>query len=356
MKKPVFLLWLIFSSFLTFSQFSITGRVVDAETKEPLQAASVFAQNTTKGTITSNEGIYHLSLDKGGYEISFSFTGYHSKTINVQGSRDSLNVELLKVQKSMEEVIITSSNEVPDGWEKYGAFFLKHFIGSTPFADSCTLQNPGALKFLYFKRNNRLKIITSEPLQLANRSLGYDLRYELDSFVYFFKTDLSSYRGRCLYMEMEGTEEEQQVWKKNREETYLGSRLHFLRSYYDSTLKEDGFTVDVLSKTRANQFDRLKNPYDSTYYFFDDSTGDAELWFPVKASISYYKKAPEKKYLEEYKLPLNVKLQISYVDLADAIIIKPNGYFFDQRSWVNQGYWSWKNLADQLPYDYEPGK
>ena len=29
-----------------------------------------------------------------------------------------------------------------------------------------------------------------------------------------------------------------------------------------------------------------------------------------------------------------------------------NGYYYDQKDWINQGYWSWKNLADQLPYDY----
>ena len=256
----------------------------------------------------------------------------------------------------MEEVIITSSNELADGWKQYGDFFLKHFIGATPFSDSCTLENPEALKFLYFKRNGRLKIITGEPLRISNRSLGYDLRYELDSFVYFFKTDISSYRGRCFYIEKKGSPEEEELWKKNRNEVYRGSRLHFLRSYYDSTLKEEGFTVDLLSTTRANQFDRLKNPYDSLYYFYDDSTGDVELWFPLKASITYNKKVPEKQYLEQFKLPMHVKVQISYVDLADTIIIKPNGYFFDQRSWVNQGYWSWKNLADQLPYDYEPEK
>jgi hypothetical protein len=114
--------------------------------------------------------------------------------------------------------------------------------------------------------------------------------------------------------------------------------------------------VDLLSKTRTDKFDRLANPYDTAYYFYDDSTGNAELWFPIKASISYYKKVPAKEYLRQYKLPLDAKIQISYVDLSDGIIIKPNGYFFDQKSWVNQGYWSWKNLADQLPYDYEPDK
>jgi len=356
MKKPFFTLAFTIISIFSFAQFTISGKVVDAETKEPLQGASVFAQNTTKGTTTNSEGSFALTLDKGGYEIIFSFSGYSSKTINAEGSNQQLTIELSKADNTMSEVIIKSSNELEDGWERYGDFFLKHFIGATPFADSCTLLNPTTLKFLYFKRTDRLKILAAEPLQIANRSLGYVLRYELDSFVYHFKTDMNSYRGLCLYTEMDGTPEEKQLWKKNREEAYYGSRLHFLRSYYDSTLKEDGFTVDLLSKTRANKFDRLSNPYDTTYYFYDDSTGNVDLWFPVKASISYYKKAPAKEYLQQYKLPLDAKIQISYVDLAEEITIKPNGYFFDQKSWVNQGYWSWKNLADQLPYDYEPDR
>jgi len=356
MKKPFFFLILSFFTICSFAQFTLNGKVVDAETKEPLQGASVFAQNTTKGTTTNSEGNFSITLDKGGYEIIFSFTGYNTKTIKAEGSNQQLTVELSKADNTMAEVIIKSSNELEDGWERYGDFFLKHFIGATPFADSCTLLNPQALKFLYFKRSDRLKILATEPLQIANRSLGYDLRYELDSFVYFFKTEMNSYRGLCLYTEMDGTPEEQQMWKKNRQEAYYGSRLHFLRSYYDSTLKEDGFTVDLLSKTRDDKFERLRNPYDTAYYFYDDSTGNVELWFPIKASISYYKKPPAKEFLQQYKLPLNAKVQISYIDLTDGITIKPNGYFFDQKSWVNQGYWSWKNLADQLPYDYEPDK
>ena len=40
---------------------------------------------------------------------------------------------------------------------------------------------------------------------------------------------------------------------------------------------------------------------------------------------------------------------------APGVPIQENGYFHDPRAWINQGYWSWKNLADQLPYDYMPG-
>ena len=356
MKKPFLVLSAILISLFSFAQFTITGKVVDAETKEGLHGASVFAQNTTKGTTTDKDGVFNLSLDNGGYELVISFTGYESQSVNMQGSNQDLLIEMKKADNSMSEVVIKSSNEVADGWERYGQFFLQHFIGATPNADSCILQNPEVLKFFYVKRTDKLKVLATEPLLILNNSLGYQLRYELDSFIYYTKTDINSYRGRCLYSEIDTTWAQKQIWKSNREAAYYGSRLHFLRSYYDSTLKQEGFSVDMQSETYANKFYRLSNPYDTSYYYYNDSTGDAELWFPVKTSITYNKKVPEKRYLEQFRLPLDVKIQISYIDLLDGIIIKPNGYFFEQKSLVNQGYWSWKNLADQLPYDYEPGQ
>jgi hypothetical protein len=345
------------SCIVSLAQSTVTGKIVDAETKLPLEGASVFAQNTTKGTVTDKDGNFQLYLNKGGYELIISFTGYVSRTINFEAVADrEFNLELQKADNSMSEVVIRSSNEVPDGWQKYGKFFTDHFIGTTPFADSCMLLNPQALKFYYYKRTDRLKVLATEPLQVQNNSLGYTMRYELDSFVHHFKSDLNSYRGNCFYTAQEGSDEQQQKWKDAREAVYYGSRLQFLRAYYDSTLDREGFTVDILSKANATRFDRLANPYDSSYYFYNDTTADAELWFPAKISVTYTKKAPEKEYLQQYKLPSDVRTQISYVDLKDGIVIKPNGYFLDQKSWINQGYWSWKNLADQLPYDYEPGR
>lgn len=290
-NRILFLSLFLFSSLFSFSQSVITGQVVDAETKQPLEGASVFAQNTTKGVITDKDGNFKLYLNKGGYEVIFSYTGFVSKVVSIEANEDKrMDVELKKVEKNMEEVVIVSSNEVPDGWEKYGGFFLDYFIGATPFSDSCILLNPEVLKFYYYKRSDKLKVLAEQPLQIANKSLGYNLRYQLDSFVYYYKTNINSYRGNCLYTAMEGTEEQQKTWSENRKNVYYGSRLHFLRSYYDSTLKQNGFTVDVLSKSEPNKFNRLINPYDTSYYYFNDTTGNAELWFPVKASITYTKK------------------------------------------------------------------
>lgn len=355
-KLLLFTIALMSLSASLMAQSIISGQIIDAETRLPLEGASVFCQNTTIGAVTNKEGTYKVALNKGGYELIASYTGYKSKrqTVEANGNQ-TINFELSKEDKSLGEVVIQASNEVKDGWEKYGSFFKQNFIGATPFAGQCELKNPDAVKFYYYKRSDKLKVLATEPLIIANYALGYTLRYALDSFVYYYKTDLSAYRGTCLYQPMDSTAEQQAVWKEARTKIYDGSRLQFLRSYYDSTLTQNGFTIDLPNEKSKVKFSRI-NPYDTSYYYFNDTAGTAEVWLPAKATIIYNKKAPEAEYLQQYKLPSDVKLQVSYVDLKDAILIQPNGYFTDQKSWINAGYWSWKNLADQLPYDYEPDK
>ena len=340
-------------STLAFSQFSVSGKIVDSATKEPLSSASVYCQNTTVGTTTNKDGEFSLQLKSGGYELIVSYTGYQTRQIRINNTDGKIpDIEMVKEEKSLGEVIIKSSNEVKDGLEKYGKFFLEHFIGTTPNAAKTKLMNPEVLKFYFLKKSNRLRVLATEPLQIENRALGYNLRYQLDSFIYSYNTNINFYRGFCLYSEMEGSDSLKRVWAKNRENTYLGSRLHFMRSYYDSTLTEEGFTIDMLDEVNEKKFNAVSNVYDTLYYGALDSTLQVEIWYPRKISITYSKKKPEAEYLKQFNLPKNVMTQISYIDITDAVAIKENGYYYDQKDWINQGYWSWKNLADQLPYDY----
>jgi hypothetical protein len=347
--------FLVFAFFIsTQAQYVISGKVIDSASREPLSGASVFFQNTTMGTATNRQGEFSLTLRAGGYDLIISYTGYQSRTIRfTQTENVSLEIEMLKEEKSLEEVVIRSSNEVPDGWKQYGNFFVEHFIGTTAFAAQCTLENPEAVKFYLFKRSNKLKVQADEPLLIANHALGYNLVYRLDSFVYYYGTNISTYRGFCLYSEMEGSDEEWEKWEANRERAYFGSRLHFMRAYYDSTLAEEGFSIDLLDEENKTRFLKI-DPYDTLYYRGIDSTLEIEIYFPRKFSVTYSKKRPEPEYLKKMGLPANVAAQISYIDLTDPIAIKENGYYYEQKSWINQGYWSWKNIADQLPYDYSP--
>ncbi|MBI5859005.1 MAG: carboxypeptidase-like regulatory domain-containing protein [Sphingobacteriales bacterium] len=380
MQKLRLFFFLLFSgiSFISYSQFNVTGMVLDSGSREPLAAASIFCQNTTLGTYTNKQGEFSISLKSGGYDLIISYTGYQTQTIRV-GENVKLEVLMVKEDKSLSEVVIKTSNEVPNGWEKYGDFFVKNFIGATPNAAKTTIQNPEVLKFFYYKRSNKLKVLTTDAIQISNNALGYNIRYQLDSFVYYYTTDISSYRGYCFFTEMEGTDSLKKTWEPARSKTYYGSKLHFMRSYYDSTLQDDGWIIDMLDETDNKKFNKVKDVYDSSYYnlikytrdsiaYTRDSVGvtdsvihqvmtgqvDIEIYYPRKLSVTYTPKSPEKEYMVKMKLPKNMPYQISYIDMKDWITITENGYYYEQRNWVNQGYWSWKNLADQLPYDYNP--
>ncbi|MET0463757.1 MAG: carboxypeptidase-like regulatory domain-containing protein [Chitinophagaceae bacterium] len=350
----LFFLLLTFLSVAAKAQFNISGKVIDAETKEPLSGASVYCQNTTSGTTSNKQGEFSLALkSSGGYELIVSFTGYQTHRLQISHTDAHLpDIEMAREEKSMTEVIIKSSNELKDGWERYGSFFVEQFIGTTPNAAQSSFLNNDVLKFYLLKKSNKLRVLATEPLQIENRALGYNMRYQLDSFIYDYNTGISSYSGFCLYSEMEGSDSLKKVWAQARERAYLGSKLHFMRSYYDSTVAQEGFTIDLLDEHKDASFSRITNPYDTLYYGALDSTMQVEIWYPRKISVTYTGQRPDPEYLKQFKLPKNVAVQISYIDIKNSIAIKENGYYYEQRDWVNQGYWSWKNIADQLPLDY----
>jgi len=335
--------------------FSITGKVVDGKTGQALGGASVFCQNTTIGTITSNEGDFHLKLVNGGYDLIISYTGYETRLIRIgRGSqeKDSLRVEMKEQDKSLGEVVVAGSAEVADGWDKYGQFFLDNFIGTTPNAAQCVLENKDAVKFYFYKKRNKLKVKATDNLVITNHVFGYRIKYQLDSFVYEYNSNISSYTGYPLFEELAGTPQEQEVWQKNRKYSYSGSRLHFIRSWYDSTLSEEGFVLEVADSSNGNKLSTIKDPYDSHIYAVD--SGNVEIAWNGRLRVSYTNQRPDKKYLEEQKFPPGTKVQISAIDIVNGFVIEENGYFYDQSDVTNMGYWSWKKLAELLPYDYTP--
>lgn len=358
MKKAAFFAFFIFIFIFGFSQsnFTISGKVIDSASREPLAFASVFCQNTTQGTATNKEGEFYLSVKEGGYDLVITYTGYRSQMIRI--SRDikttDLQIEMVKEEKSIEEVVIRSSSEVKDGWTKYGKFFIDNFIGTTPFASQTVLLNPEVLKFYYLKRSDKLRVLADSPLVISNNALGYNLRYNLDSFLFMYKTDICSYRGLGFYEEKTGTEDSVKLWKKNREKAYFGSRLHFMHSYFDSTLTDAGFIISMLDKENDKKFNTITEPFDTTWYTPADSVNEVDIYFPSRISITYTKRPSENEYLKKYKLPMSVGVQVSYIDMLDVITIKKNGYYYNQKDWINFGYWSWKNIADQVPNDYTP--
>lgn len=359
--KTIYSILFLFTSLSASSQsyFYIKGKVIDDSTKLPMEGASVLCQNTTKGTITNKDGEFKMELPSGGHNLVISYTGFESESIRISSSQDNsneLNISLKKKEKKMEEVVIQATTEVKDGWTKYGKQFTDYFIGTTPFAKQCSIENPEGLKFYFSKKKNRLKIKAEQPVVIMNYALGYKIQYQLDSFIYDYTTKFSAYVGVAFYTELDSTAEQKTTWLQNREKAYYGSRLHFMRCYYDSTLKENGFALEEIytdSTTGKMKISSLENPYDSAVYALVDSV-DKEINLFGKYRVAYTLEPMEKEYLVANKYPLTAKEQLSTLEFLNGFVITENGFFYNQTEVINSGYWAWKNLADQLPYDYWP--
>ena len=335
--------------------FSVTGIVTDAQGGQALTGASVFCQNTTLGTVTNADGRFRMQLPDGGYDLVFSFNGYETQSLRINASTEglqSMDIKLRMKDRSLEAVSVVATTELRDGWKRYGDLFSGLFLGMTVNSDSCRIDNRDSLRFFYSKKRDRLKVIAREPLRIVNNALGYVIRYELDSFVHEFASGHTEYTGYALFEEMEGDEAQRTKWAAERERAYFGSMLHFVRCYYDSTLRLNGYRLERIDRS-TDESAMIYNPYDSVRYGITDD-GDVMLLNDGKLRVAYTLERPEPKYLQMRKLPANTPVQISILDFPEYILIEQNGYYYDQKEILVNGYWGWEKLADLLPYDYDP--
>ncbi len=112
MKSKFLLLaaFMLFSQSI-FAQFSIEGKVYDAENNKTLPGANVIIRNSYKGTFTNQKGEFKLTnLKKGNYEIKVSYLGYKDVVKEVELTSDKhLEIELTPSATLSEEIIISAT-------------------------------------------------------------------------------------------------------------------------------------------------------------------------------------------------------------------------------------------------------
>ena len=84
--------------------YTVTGKVVSAD-KEGLPGVSIVEKGTTKGTTTDVEGVFSIELTNPGTTLIFSFIGYASKEVVVDGAAN-LDVVLESDAKGLDEVVV----------------------------------------------------------------------------------------------------------------------------------------------------------------------------------------------------------------------------------------------------------
>ncbi|ADB40957.1 TonB-dependent receptor [Spirosoma linguale] len=86
----------------------LSGVVRDNASNQPLPGVSIVVKGTTRGTSTNADGSFSLNIpDAGGNMIlSFSFIGYETLEVPVNGGQSMINVTLKETQNALSEVVV----------------------------------------------------------------------------------------------------------------------------------------------------------------------------------------------------------------------------------------------------------
>ncbi len=92
-------------------ELTITGKVTSQSTRESLPGVSISVKQTTRGTISDENGNYSLRVKKGEIVV-FSFLGYQPIEQTITSSSQTLNVALSDNNKELNEVVVIGYGQV----------------------------------------------------------------------------------------------------------------------------------------------------------------------------------------------------------------------------------------------------
>lgn len=106
----------VLSPLISFAQYSITGKVTDSETGEPLAGVNIGLKDTRTGTFSDSDGNYSINnITQSTITLIYSVIGYETREVHVNFGEEFkklLNVRLSRTFFNLEEVeIVGRSNQ-----------------------------------------------------------------------------------------------------------------------------------------------------------------------------------------------------------------------------------------------------
>lgn len=221
---------------------SLKGQVLDAKTGQPLPFATVYLNNSSKGTNADSNGVYRLTaVPLGNQELVGSVVGYQTTRLPIRLTdtrQSTLNLKLEPADQSLASVTVTARHDKT--WTRQLSIFSRELLGNRSQARQCQIQNPNVLSFE--EEKGHLRVQASEPLIIGNGALGYRLYYNLLYFdLYQGKMQFS---GTSRFEEMLSNDARQKArWQANRVAIYQGSIQHLLASLLAGTHEQAGYRI-----------------------------------------------------------------------------------------------------------------
>ncbi|MBX9782962.1 MAG: carboxypeptidase-like regulatory domain-containing protein [Chitinophagaceae bacterium] len=385
MKFFLLLFVILFSctATLTAQSLYIKGRVADGENNQPLKGASVYINNSTRGTVTDENGEFILGpFEPGKYEVVASYVGYSALlyTAELKTNGYKISFVLERKEKSMREILILTS----ETRRKYLDIFKKNVLGFSYAAERCKIKNIEEALFTPGETKDEFLAYTGQELIIENPELGYTIHFELLDFYYNKATGATYFYGYTRYEDWGKNDKTKKRWLRRRKEAYEGSTVHFLRSLVKKELTKEGFTTYQLYQTAKAKTDSIRKSggirinagevsgmqiasrttEDSMIHLYSDSGYRLyELKIKQGWRISYNRNTALKLEIQKNQMIMGQPpagtisgLRLRNQEHESLILVNERGIILTPMRLYFDGMWAYERLANMLPEDYEPGK
>jgi hypothetical protein len=399
-----------------FAQSRISGTVVDKQTKQPVDYASVYINGTTNGTLSDSLGNFHLDNVRFPCTLVISHLSYKTQSLEIEEAQTAPLIISLKLKiNEIGEVSVQDRNLR----EENMTTFKNHFLGTDTWGKYAVIENEGVIQFGrdYMQKQSKvidkkldflmktdpdlqwsadsttvtytvpvsLKAISLQPLKIQLPLLGYILYYDLVGFLWKFDNsyngDLSAMLGYSYFTPIKYESKRDSIRiQKNREKSYYNSAQHFCKSLCENKLAQNGYRVlehnernlnnnhsaskfyysDMADKINKNSLPTYKNAKGIKEFCLDNYVhpqGDYAIVTGLKdqkLDIVYYSNSKGKpKDLTLFKPTWGVKSFVIFK--KDTCLIRKDGTVPDDSIVFGMAIGS-KKVGSLLPGDYKPLK
>ncbi|PSQ73192.1 MAG: carboxypeptidase regulatory-like domain-containing protein [Bacteroidetes bacterium QH_9_64_21] len=339
----------------------VRGRVLDAETNEPLPHTHVFVAQSMNGTVTDSTGRFRLdAVHPGAKRLYLSRVGYANRAVPLRPTLGRTQVFTLRLEPEvLETPSVTVSAERDEDWYERLDRFKRLFIGPSGYADDCTLVNPEVLRFEK-KWWGKFEVQAEKPLIIENRALGYRLKYFLKEFEE--RGSVVRWDGEPLFEPLSPEDSlEAARWRQNRREVYRGSLRHFLEALLHDRLEEEQFDLYRLPRASAFRHTSRADRFPTSRNRILEPSPDSTHHLSVNGRLEViYRGAPESEaYLEWAELSRRRaprEYQTSQIKLnQSAVHVDSHGEIVEPYGATLYQYFAFTTrLATLLPREYDP--
>lgn len=378
------LLAFLFPANLLFAQdITLSGKVFDGETKEPLPYASVWIKGKTIGTITNQQGDFDFHIPEAfrNETLVISMLGYrnYESPVNALNSNEPLAIALENSMVLLNELVVRDSLTGGDILQRalssieknypMRPFLMEGFYRDIKKVGGTYISLLEAAVEIYdesYKQpRNKLKLREGVKLLEVRKSLGYE-----NKFTTFFDQDnlLEDLllHNTIRYRQIEAREEMYAVMKRERDSYYNGNEIFVITYAGEYFLKifveKSDFSIIHLEfeingsdnipgrkKNMSSRFTGIKKTID-----FKRIEGKMFLnYISVTSNVNWYDvKTNELKFTTELFQQLLINHVIPDTDEEISSVEKMSNYGLQyQDEAYNKKFWKKYNVIKDTPLD-----